>query len=54
MSKRAYKTAAIVCGAISAIGLISCIGKVKPVNIGAFVFPLLIAIYLYTRYRKAD
>lgn len=41
-----------IASVIAALGLISFIGGVKPVNIGAFVFPALIAIWAFYNYRK--
>ena len=53
MNKKTYKIIAIITLAISGIGLLSFIGGIKPVNIGAFVFPLLVSgifFWLYGRH----
>ena len=50
--KQAYKIIAIIAMVISIIGLVSFIGGVKPVNIGVFVFPLLISGVAFLRYKK--
>ena len=42
MKKKTCKIIAIIALIVSAIGLISFIGGIRPVNIGVFVFPLLI------------
>ena len=43
MNKKTYKTIAIIALVVSIIGLVSFVGGIKPVNIGAFVFPLLVS-----------
>ena len=43
MNRNIYKIIAITSMVISIIGLLSFLGGIKPVNIGAFVFPLLIS-----------
>lgn len=43
MTKKTCKGCAIACLLISLLGLVSFLGGIKPVNIGAFVFPLLLA-----------
>ena len=52
MKKNTYKTAAIVALIISVIGLVSYIGGLKPVNIGIFVFPLLISGTCFSLHKK--
>ena len=52
MSKKTFKILTIVCCCISLIGLISFIGGIKPVNIGAFVFPLILACGSFVLYKK--
>lgn len=54
MSKKAYKILTIICFVISLIGLISFVGGIKPVNIGAFVFPLILAIVTLVLYKKKN
>lgn len=52
MNKKTYKVIAIIALAISIIGFVSFIGGIKPVNIGAFVFPLLISGIFFWLYKK--
>ena len=52
MSRKTYKIIAIIALVISIIGLVSFIGGIKPVNIGAFVFPLLISGIFFWLYKK--
>ena len=52
MRAKAYRMIMYIASVIAALGLISFIGGVKPVNIGAFVFPALIAIWAFYNYRK--
>lgn len=52
MKKSTYKTIASIALAISVIGLVSFIGGIKPVNIGAFIFPLLVSIIFFRLYKK--
>ena len=52
MTRTAYKVLAIIFAVIAVIGLISFIGGVRAVNIGAFVFPLILAIVSFVLYRR--
>ena len=52
MNSKTYKITAIIALVISIIGLLSFIGGIKPVNIGAFVFPLLISGIFFWLYKK--
>ena len=52
MTKKTCKGCAIACLLISLLGLVSFLGGVKPVNIGAFVFPLLPAAAAFILYNK--
>lgn len=52
MSRKTYKIIAIIALVISIIGLVSFIGGIKTVNIGAFVFPLLISGIFFRLYKK--
>lgn len=52
MNKKTYKTIAIIALVVSIIGLVSFIGGIKPVNIGACVFPLLISVIFFWIYKK--
>ena len=52
MNKKTYKTIAIIALVVSIIGLVSFIGDIKPVNIGAFVFLLLVSSVFYWLYKK--
>lgn len=52
MNRNVYKTIAIVALIVAVIGLVSCLGGLRSVNLGAFVFPLLVSgvfFYLYKR-----
>lgn len=52
MSKKAYKILTIVFTVIALIGLLSFFGGIKPVNIGVFVFPLILAIIFFYLYKR--
>lgn len=52
MKKGALKTVAIIAGAVAVIGLLSFIGDIRTVNLGAFVFPVMIAIGAFIAYKK--
>ena len=39
---------------MSLLGLASFLGGIKPVNIGAFVFPLLLAAAAFILYKKKE
>ena len=39
---------------MSLLGLASFLGVIKPVNIGAFVFPLLLAAAAFILYKKKE
>ncbi|MBQ3108491.1 MAG: hypothetical protein IJC67_02645 [Clostridia bacterium] len=52
MSKKTCKIIAIIALIVSAIGLVSFVGGIRPVNIGAFVFPLLIGGVFFGLYKK--
>lgn len=39
---------------VSLLGLASFLGGIKPVNIGAFVFPLLLAAAAFILYKKKE
>lgn len=52
MNKNKYKIIAIIAMIISVIGLVSFFGGVRPVNIGAFVFPLLVSIVFFWLHKK--
>ena len=52
MLRNTYKIIAIISAIIALIGLVSFVGGIKTVNIGAFVFPVLISgifCWLYKR-----
>ena len=51
MNKKACKVIAIIALVISVIGLVSFDGGVRPVNIGAFVFPLLVSGIFFWLYK---
>ena len=52
MNKKTYKTIAIIALVVSIIGLVSLVGGIKSVNIGAFVFPLLVSGIFFWLYKK--
>ena len=52
MNKKTYKIIVIVSTVIAVIGLISFVGGIHPVNIGAFIFPESIALWAFYKYRK--
>ena len=52
MNKKTYKTIAIIALVVSIIGLVSFVGGIKPVTIGAFVFPLLVSGIFFWLYKK--
>ncbi len=52
MSGKTYLVISILFAVISLIGLVSLIGGIRIVNVGAFVFPLLIAIFAFLKYRN--
>lgn len=52
MNKKTYKTIAIIALVVSIIGLVSFVGGIKPVNIGAFVFPFLVSGIFFWLYKK--
>lgn len=52
MSKKTYKILTMVFAIIALIGLVSFLGGVRAVNIGAFVFPLALAILSFILYKK--
>ena len=52
MNKKTYKTIAIFALVVSIIGLVSFVGGIKPVNISAFVFPLLVSGIFFWLYKK--
>ena len=54
MTKKTCKGCAIACLLISLLGLASFLGGIKPVNIGAFVFPLLLAASAFIFYKKKE
>lgn len=52
MNKKTYKTIAIIALVVSVIGFVSFVGGMKPVNIGAFIFPLLVGGIFFWLYKK--
>ena len=52
MSKKTYLIITIVAAVVALIGLVSYIGGMRPVNIGVFVFPLLIALFAFYKYKR--
>ena len=52
-NEKTCKGCAIAC-MMSLLGLTSFLGGIKPVNIGAFVFPLLLAAAAFILYKKKE
>ena len=52
MTKKTYKAIAIIALVASIIGLVSFVGGIKPVNIGAFVFPIFVSAIFFWLYKK--
>ena len=52
MNNKTYKIIAVIALAVSIIGLVSFVGSIKSVNIGAFVFPLLVSAIFFRLYKK--
>lgn len=52
MNQKTCKTIAIIALAVSVIGFVSFVGGFRPVNIGVFVFPLLVSIVFFWIYKK--
>ena len=52
MTKKTYLVISVIAAIAAVIGLVSFIGGIRPVNIGAFVFPLLFAVVMYRQYKK--
>ena len=52
MKKKTCKTIAIIALVVSIIGFVSFAGGIKPVNIGAAVFPLLVSGIFFWLYKK--
>lgn len=51
-SHKTYKTIAIIALGVSIIGFISFVGGIKPVNIGAFIFPLFVSGVFFWLYKR--
>lgn len=47
MNRELCRTIAIIALVVAVIGLLAFVGGVRPVNIGAFVFPLLVSGVFY-------
>lgn len=52
MNTKIYRIIMYAAAVIAILGLISVCGGVKSVNIGAFVFPVLIAVWAFYGYNK--
>lgn len=52
MSKNTCKILAIIALIVSVVGLVSFLGGIKAVNIGAFIFPLIISGIFFWLYKK--
>lgn len=52
---KAYKIFSIIFSVVALIGLIRFVGKITPVNAGAFIFPAIVAVlfaFVYLRKKK--
>lgn len=54
MSRKTCKSIAIVAAVVAAIGLVSFVGGIRPVNVGVFVFPTIIAAWAFWLYKKKE
>lgn len=52
MKTKTYLIIAIVAAVAALIGLVKWIGGMQPVNIGTFVFPMIIAMWSYGVYLR--
>ena len=52
MHLRTYKILAIITMGTPAIGLVTFLGGMRSVNIGAFVFPLLLSTFFFPQHKK--
>ena len=52
MQKKIYRNIAVLFAAITLLGLLAYFGGIRPVNIGVFVFPALIAGAAFYMYKK--
>ncbi len=52
MSSKTYFIISIIAFIVSIIGLISFFGGTRNVNLGAFLFPFLIAVFAFYKYLK--
>lgn len=52
MNEKIYKSITIITLVISVIGFVSFIGGIKHVNIGAFIFPLIVSGIFFRLYKK--
>ena len=52
MSKETYKTVSIIAGIVAVIGLVSLLGGIRAVNLGAVIIPALISAGSYAAWRK--
>lgn len=52
MNKNIYKIISIIFYIISICGLVSFVGGVRNVNIGAFIFPAIISFIVLLLYKK--
>lgn len=52
MKERTLKAVCIIAVVVAIIGLLSFIGDIRTVNLGAFVFPAMIAVGAFIAYKK--
>ena len=52
MGKKTYTVISIIAGMVSLFGLLSFIEGTRPVNIGAFIFPMLISLGTFIASKK--
>ncbi len=52
MRKKTCFVIFIISAVVAVIGLLSFLGGLKPVNIGAFLFPAVVSISMFCMYKK--
>lgn len=52
MRKNTFRIIAIVALIVAIFGLLSYVGSMRPVNLGAFIFPMIISGVFFWLYKK--
>ena len=52
MRKNTFRIIAIVALIVAILGLLSYVGGMRPVNLGAFIFPMIISGVFFWLYKK--